>query len=121
MDSRPIAEAIEAAHPTPSLRLAASAAVRARMAHVGWLAPLRAVWMPRVPRALLGPRSQDFFVRTREARLGMTLAEYEADEAQAEEAWGKTKPGLLELARLLGETDGPFFLGHEREFCAYSA
>jgi hypothetical protein len=126
MDSRPIALALESAHPTPSLHLlddgsstaAAAAAIKARIdrAARAW-GPLRPVWMPRVPPALLAERSREFFVRTRAVRLGMPLERLE-EERGGEAAWEKARPGFVEMAALLGETEGPFFLGQEREFCS---
>jgi glutathione S-transferase len=117
MDSRPIALALDAAHPTPPLRLAASAEIGARAdaARAAAMGPLRLVTIPKVPRNVLGEGSVAYFNRTREKWLGKPLDEYEARGEREEEVWAKAGPAFVQLAAVLKETEGPFLLGADRE------
>jgi glutathione S-transferase len=120
MDSRAIAPALEAAHPSPPLRLddpaVAAVEARANAARVPAMSALYSVTIPRVPRNVLGEGSLAYFHRTREAWLGKPLDEFQAKGEREEEAWEKARAGFVELAGVLRETEGPFLMGREREF-----
>ncbi|KAF2637092.1 hypothetical protein P280DRAFT_458881 [Massarina eburnea CBS 473.64] len=109
MDSWEIAQELEARYPEPSLRLEEPIVGRIRDVIVGLREPLNAWWMPKVPERVLGKESAEYFERTREVRLGMSLGEL--GEKADEECWVKAKGPALEVAELLKENGGPFFLG----------
>lgn len=69
-----------------------------------------------MPSNLLNPPSKEYFERTREARLGMSLEQL-AKESGGEEAWLAAVPGLKELGALIKGNGGPFVMGEIRKFC----
>jgi glutathione S-transferase len=120
MDSLAIARALESAHPHPPLRLDDAAVApldeRASAARERAVTALYAVLIPKIPRNVLGEASLEYFHRTREAWLGKTLDEFEATGEREEEAWAEARKGFVEVGGVLRETEGPFLMGHEREF-----
>lgn len=111
MESRTIATALEEEFPSPPLHLNSPilAKVEALMPKI--TAPLSAISRPRTPRDLLNERSIYYFKKTREERLGMPLDEFEKSENGGEKAWEKATPHLTDLAELLKQTGGPYFMG----------
>lgn len=109
IDSRTIAETLERDHPSPSLHLDSPALAKLEQHLFGPVVrALRPHYVPKVPRSLLREASLAYFVRTREAALGMTLDEFERSQTDFSEA----TPLLHEVTSLLTEqTDGPYFLG----------
>lgn len=109
-DSMAIAEALEKAHPSPSLHLDSPI-----LAQVGGLLgqiamPLVPFWMPAVPANLLNPPSAEYFERTRAAKVGKPLAELAKDATP--ELWASVGGPMGEMAALLKKNDkGPFFMG----------
>jgi glutathione S-transferase len=111
MESRAIAATLEKEFPSPSLYLDSPIlpTVEALMPKV--MLHLPPVYLPRVPRDILNERSISYFNRTREARFSMPLDEFEKSEKGGEHAWENATPHLRELAELLKEGGGPFFMG----------
>lgn len=66
--------------------------------------------MPLIPRNVLNPPSAEYFRETRAQRFGMSLDELESKEG-GEKAWSNAKEPLDNLAKILRETEGPYFLG----------
>jgi len=112
-DSRVIVEVLEKLHPNSPLHLDSPILpkVEALVPKIqGSLAP---VLMPRVPRNILNSDSAEYFQRTRKERFGMPLDEFEKSEKGGEAAWKGADGPLKELAALLKENGGPFFMGKE--------
>jgi len=112
MDSRHIATALEERFPSPSLHLDSPILAKVE-ALVPKITPaaMAPIIIPRVPRDILNEKSKYYFETTRAERFGMSLDELEKSEKGGENAWENAKPGFKELAELLCETEGPFFMG----------
>lgn len=111
MESGTIAAALEKEFPSPPLHLDSPVLPKVEALMPKIMQPLGPVYMPRVPRDLLNERSASYFSRTREARFGMPLDELERSEKGGETAWENASPHIRELADLLKENGGPFFMG----------
>jgi len=112
MDSHKIAAALERLYPDPPL-LALDSPYQARVEALSdkIISPLRPIFMPLVPKIFLNPRSQEYFVATREKAVGMSLDKYHEG---AEEGLDKAKPYIKELGDVLSENpEGPFVQGKE--------
>lgn len=112
-DSRRIAARIEELQPFPLLHLESPILPNVEALMPKLMLPLRCVIMPRIPRIILNERSAEYFSETRAKRFGMPLDELEKSENGGEKAWENVKPVLEEVASLLNETEGPFFMGKE--------
>lgn len=110
MDSRKIADVLEKEQPSPSLHLDSSILKKVEGLAPQCIMPLGPVFMPRIPRLLLNPRSAEYFERTREERFGMTLSQLEKEKG-GEGAWKAAEPKWKELGTLLKAEGGPFFMG----------
>jgi len=112
MDSRKIADALEARYPNPpSLQLDSPYQARLEALWDKIVTPLRTVFVPLVPKIFLNPRSQEYFVADREKTVGMSLDKYGEG---AEEGLNNAKPAIKELGDMLRENpDGPFFQGKD--------
>ena len=79
MDSRKIAGSLESLHPLPPPKLDSEyqSGVDALMGKP--LTTIRSVFVCLVPRTLLNPSSQEYFVQSRQKSVGMTLEELEKD------------------------------------------
>lgn len=112
MDSRNIADALEALKPEPSLRLNSGYVERTQEAVLATQKALAPNVMPRIPERLLNPRSEEYFRATRAKRFGMPLEELARSPMAGEKAWESAKPSIDELIAILHEhEDGPFVLG----------
>jgi len=119
MDSHAIATALEQEFPSPPLHLdhPILPQVMATMSKAAMaLAP---VFIPRVLRDILNPRSIPYFTRTREDRFGMSMDELEKSEKGGDKAWENAAPHLSELAGLLKENGGPFLMGKTVSFADF--
>lgn len=115
MDSRAIASALESAHPHPSLHLDSPILPRVEAQMLKIFPLIFPVIAPRVPSVLLNPVSAEYFERTRAERFGMKdLAQLEREKG-GEVAWKALEEPVREMAAILKENGGPFFLGKERE------
>ncbi|KAG7285739.1 hypothetical protein NEMBOFW57_008033 [Staphylotrichum longicolle] len=120
MDSKTIAAHLEALHPSPPLHLASPALARLEALMPRVLRPLQPVYIPRVPRRVLGEGSIPYFLRTRERDLGMTLGQYEAARPW-EGCWDAAAGAIVEVTGLLeeGGAGGPFFMGAEVSYADF--
>ena len=112
-NSRAIADHIEQLHPSPPLYLDSPMLPKLEALGLKLMLPLRAVILPRVPRNILRERSAEYFHETRAKRFGMSLDEVEKSKEGGEKAWENVKPALEEVASLLKENGGPFFMGEQ--------
>lgn len=110
MDSRKIADVLEKEHPSPSLHLDSPILKKVEELAPQCIAPIAPIFLPRVPRFALNPRSAEYFERTREAAFGMTLSQLEKEKG-GESAWKAAEPKWKELGNLLKAEGGPFFMG----------
>ena len=111
MDSRKIAAALEAKYPNPPMHLDSPILPKVEAAIAKIQPAMAPVVIPRVPRKILNERSKYYFEKTRAERFGMTLDELEKSEKGGEKAYENATPHLEELAELLNETKGPYFMG----------
>lgn len=115
MDSKAIALHLESQHPSPSLHLDSPYLSKVEAILIPKIAdPLRGVWTHLAPNVLLNEPSREYFVRTREARIGKSLEEFRKEKG-GEEAWIEASAGLKDLGTLLGEVEGPYFMGETRK------
>lgn len=114
MDSMKIAARIEKEHPKPSLYL--DDPILEDLQKIGnkIMLPLSGVWRAGVYENVIPNRSKEYFRRTREARLGKSIAQA-LKETGGEEAWLEALPGIKELGSLIIARGGPFVLGLTRE------
>ena len=110
MDSRKIAFELEKQYPEPSLHLDSPVLPEVEARVLKAITPLRAVFMPPIPRNLLNTASVEYFERTREARFGMPLRQFEKEHG-GDKAWEEATPALKEAGDMLRANGGPFFLG----------
>lgn len=105
MDSRSIAEALDALQPSPPLHMHdQSALIDTTMKALGAaFEKLRPMALPRVPTTLLSEKSARYFFDTRKEMFGMGLPDLAVtDDAQS--AVKNAKPALEELKRVLVES-----------------
>lgn len=112
MDSRAIATELERRYPTPSLHLDSDVLPEVEALIGKVMANMRGVLFSKGPYALMNEPSSEYFVRTREEKFGMSLAELDKKEG-GEKAWERVKPVVGELGKLLRAKGGPFVLGKE--------
>ncbi|KAK4040970.1 hypothetical protein C8A01DRAFT_35026 [Parachaetomium inaequale] len=116
MDSRAIATALEAAHPSPPLHLDSPALPRLESLLRRVMIALKPIYIVRVPKVILNEASVPFWNETRAAAQGVTsLEEYERANVDLGPRWEEAEPALREVTDLLGEAPpgkGPFFLGN---------
>ena len=110
MDSRKIAAELEKQYPRPSLHLDSPLLPKVEQCLGNVILPLRAVLLPPIPRNLLREPSVEYFERTREAKFGMPLRQFETDQG-GDKAWEQATPNLKELGDILRAEGGPFVLG----------
>lgn len=112
MDSIPIAEFLESTYPDPPLPLTSDLGNEVVSKGRAVIGPVfsKSV-MPREIH-ILSPRSQEYFRRTREARLGHPLEDL-LDSEREEKAWAAVDDSARELGDLMRthKTEGPFVLG----------
>lgn len=112
MNSRKIADALEHLKAEPSLRLDSDYVDKVQSIVGDLWEALGPIAIPRVPAAFLLPASAEYFERTREKRLGMSLSELAKSDKAGEVAWTDAKPAALEMKKVLLEHDGPYVLGN---------
>jgi glutathione S-transferase len=112
MDSRAIATALEAAHPSPSLHLDSPVLPRLERLLRSCMIALEPIYLVRVPKVILNDASVPYWRETRAQAVGMaSLDEYERAHADLGPRWEEAAPALRGVTELLGEAEGPFFLG----------
>lgn len=114
MDSRKIADALEQAHPSPSLHLDSPILQKVEELMPGCIMPIAPAFLPLVPRFRLSPASAEYFERTRAERFGMPLSQFEKEKG-GEGVWKVAEPKWKEMGELLKAEGGPFFMGKTGE------
>ncbi|KAF3765207.1 hypothetical protein M406DRAFT_356872 [Cryphonectria parasitica EP155] len=110
-DSRVIATLLEKDHPSPSLHLDDPALKKLEDLMPDIMAAVRGHYILSVPKRLLKEPSLDYWYRTREEKVGMSLDELEKAEG-GEAGFAKAAPLLQKVTGWLKEKDdGPFFIG----------
>ncbi|KAK0731956.1 putative glutathione S-transferase [Lasiosphaeris hirsuta] len=113
MDSRKIADAINARYPSPPLTLDSPALARIEALKPQIMGKIRGAYQVGVYRRLLGDASKPYWRRTRKLIAALTPEQLEGGEGP-EWKWAEAGPLLAEVTALLGESEGgPFFLGGE--------
>lgn len=110
MDSKSIAHALEEEFPQPSLHLDSPILPQVEQVLLRAFQALAPDFLPEVPKRLLNPPSAEYFARTRAVRFGESLEEVQKNKG-GQAAWDAAEPHLLQLAALLKEAGGPFFMG----------
>lgn len=112
MDSAAISQFLESTYPDPSVPLTSElgSEIEVKARAVGAPGFRRSI-MPREVN-ILSPRSQEFFRRTREARLGHPLEDL-LDPEKEEQEWNAAEAGMRETGELMRthKAEGPFILG----------
>jgi hypothetical protein len=75
--------------------------------------------LPKAPQNLLNEPPKEYFECKREARFNMPLSQIEKEMAE-KAPWEAAKQPIKELADLLKEQGGPFFLGYTGEWAINS-
>ena len=110
MDSYKIVDFIEARYPEPSVHLNDPMQSRLRASMVKFMTQMTPIYVPGVAKNILGDKSIDFFLATRQEDVGMPLDEY--GEKNSPGALDRAEPFAREITELLKEnSSGPYFLG----------
>lgn len=115
MDSFPIAKALEALYPVPSLYLNYEKLQDVIKYTTELSQTTNPCWIAKVPRNILLPRSSEYFQRTRHERFEMSLDDLEKERG-TEERWTEAEPAARALGKLLAAEDGPFYMGQTGDF-----
>ena len=110
MDSRKIAAELEKQYPEPSLHLDSPILPKIEACVLNMVKPLGPVLIPPIPRNCLNAASAEHFERTREARIGMPLQQWEKEHG-GDKAWEQATPSFEEVGNMLRAKGGPFLLG----------
>jgi glutathione S-transferase len=117
MDSRPIANALDSLHPTPSLHLDSPYLAKIEELLPKLVNTVRPVFVPLVPKKFLLPRSAEYFTASREKGLNMSLDEFAKG---ADKAFEDVKPHVKTVSALYQENaDGPFLLGQDVSYADF--
>ncbi|KAK4184336.1 hypothetical protein QBC35DRAFT_506174 [Podospora australis] len=111
MDSWAIADYIEASYPSPPLHLKSEYLTRLRTILTDLMTPLRAVFVPLVPKRILTEESIPYFVRTRTEDLDGIDLEIWAKEKGGDSAWQQAEPHFKQVTAMLKENEGRYFMG----------
>jgi hypothetical protein len=117
MNSKAIAARLEAESPTPSLHLDSPILMEVEALLPKIRAPQRAFILPAIADNLLNPVSKEYWIRTREEKLGKIMDDFR-NERDEEEAWAESMPFVQALGELLSKEDGPFFMGKTGTSCS---
>jgi glutathione S-transferase len=115
MDSFAIAKELERLHPSPSLHLDDPVLEKVMTTLPKAAGALRPLFLIRVHR-ILPERSQQYFRADREKRFGGTLEEL---ENAGSNAWEAAEPHFKELATMLRENPGPYFMGSQVSYADF--
>ncbi|KIX06461.1 uncharacterized protein Z518_04437 [Rhinocladiella mackenziei CBS 650.93] len=111
MESRKIADALESKYPNPPLHLDSPYQSRIEAFMPQLFTPIRPVFVPLVPKVFLNPRSQEYYIASREKSMGMTLDQYAQGR---DKGFEDAKPFVKQLGEMLKENPGgPFLMGGE--------
>ncbi|KAK6373701.1 hypothetical protein LTS17_008194 [Exophiala oligosperma] len=103
--SRAVAEKLEHLYPQPSLNFDLPDQAHIEELVVKFTNTIRPIFTPLVPKVLLNPPSQAYFIEAREKRLGMKLDEFAKG---ARECVGTVAPVIKELGQAYEKNGGPF-------------
>ena len=118
MDSRPIATALEALQPNPSLHLDDCHLEQVQASVNKFIGPMRSTVIPKIAETL-NPRAAEYFYRTREQAFGKPLSEV-AQSKTEDEMWKEAEPGIQELKSILEKDgSGPFVLGKQVSYADF--
>ncbi len=116
MESRSIARAIDALHPSPPVHLDSPILPRLEELMRRLVPAMYPVFIPRVPEEILADASVPYWVQTRSSWFG-PLERLKQGE---EKAWDAMGPILREVTGLLGEVGGGvFFMGGEVSYADF--
>ncbi|KAI9932540.1 hypothetical protein ASPWEDRAFT_33439 [Aspergillus wentii DTO 134E9] len=118
MDSRKIADYIEAQQPEPSLHLDSPYLEKVEALWTRYMMGLVPLLLPQVPKRLLNDASHEHWYTTREKMVGMSLDQLE-QVADAKKAWEEAGSAVAEITALLKENEGPFFLGSTASYADF--
>lgn len=111
MDSKAIVQAIEKGTPEPSLHLDSPYLAKVEEILEKITTALQPIYIPTVPKRFLNDASIPYWYRTREAKFGMKLDEFEKTKG-GDLSWNQAEPLLKQITELLKENpDGPYFSG----------
>ncbi|KAI5467466.1 hypothetical protein BGZ63DRAFT_345739 [Mariannaea sp. PMI_226] len=111
MDSRQIVEAIEKAHPEPSVHLDSPVLHKLEALMNDVMGALAPIYIVSIPKVLLNPSAIPYWIETREKFVGMSLQQLD-EKRGGQQAWDAAKPFIQQVEALLKENqEGPFFLG----------
>jgi glutathione S-transferase len=113
MDSRKIADYLEAHHPSPPLHLDSpiTAEITRLLVQLNTRERLIRIYMPLVPQLILAEYPQEYWHRTRGGWIGQSLGDLEKS-CTLEQAFAACAPVLAQITALLkGDAGGPFFMG----------
>lgn len=79
---------------------------------------IKTITASTVPRTLLREASLDYWRKTREERIGMTLEKAQA-EGTGLKTWQKAEADIKQVTEWLKENEGPFFAGSELSFADF--
>ncbi|KAL0475599.1 hypothetical protein QR685DRAFT_513177 [Neurospora intermedia] len=123
MDSKSIAVALEERYPAPqypSLHLDTPALAKLESLMPGMMGKLAGVFVPGAVKNILGPKSQPYFISTREAEFGMSIDELQKTQGGVQ-AYEKIREELQEATALLKQNAarGPFFEGDKVSYADF--
>ncbi|KAH6853234.1 hypothetical protein B0I37DRAFT_2439 [Chaetomium sp. MPI-CAGE-AT-0009] len=121
MDSRAIATAIDAAHPSPSVHLDSPILAELEALMPRLMPTLAPEYLLNVPRVILGPASVPYWMETRKRFVGGVELEEFAAKADKGKMWADAEVLLREATALLkrGGNEGPFFMGGEVSYADF--
>ncbi|KAL2255973.1 hypothetical protein VTK26DRAFT_2405 [Humicola hyalothermophila] len=120
MNSRTIADRIEALYPSPPVHLDSPQLAKLEELMRQLMPILMAAFCGPAMRNVVTEASLPYWKRTRAAAFGMPVEEFEA-KFGGEPCWQKAEPPLAELTALLTEkkAEGPFFMGKEVSYADF--
>lgn len=111
MDSRVIAAEVDKRYPQPLLQIDSSVLSKLETILLKLMPTLAPFYIPNVPKRLLNEASHPHWYKTREARVGMPLDQFEREKG-GQQIWDAAKPYLDEITAMLKENNGgPYFMG----------
>ena len=112
MASKAVAAEIEKRYPSPALPIDTPTLQKLEKPFGDFVGPLRPELIPKTPRVVLNPVSQEYFERTRLEHFQMPLEKYEQTQG-GRQTWEKAGEGLKKISELLREKGGPFLDGQQ--------
>lgn len=111
MGSEAIAKAINERYPEPAIELNPPVKDRLIQSIVKIAGAIRPVYLYLVPQRILNEASHEYWYRTRQMWVGMSLDQYWKEKG-GEVAWKAAEPHIRDVTAMLKEKpDGPFFEG----------